>query len=125
MRDEKHYFQASGFTGAGACGLGERVQGSGGSVEWILELPRGAWSLVSHDLPGHRGRSSVFQHETLEGGDSADRRVPALWKRDVDKFPRPGLCPWDQAPGPQLDSHSKAGRFSAGELEAVSDSLQS
>lgn len=106
-------------------GQGPVDLGKGSRAEWILELPRGAWSLVSHDLPGHRGRSSVFQHETLEGGDSADRRVPALWKRDVDKFPRPGLCPWDQAPGPQLDSHSKAGRFSAGELEAVSDSLQS
>lgn len=63
MGGEKHYFQASGPTGAGAHEFGESVQASGGRVEWTLELPQGTWSLVSHDLPGHRGRSSVFQHE--------------------------------------------------------------
>lgn len=90
---------------------------------WILELTWGTWRLVSHDLPD-RWRNPSFNMSFLEEGGSADSRVPALGKRAV-LFPRTGLCPWDQAPGLQVDNHSKPGRFPTGELEAVLGSLQS
>lgn len=82
-----------------------------------VESLQRAWGLVSKIFQGARGRGSVFQHEVLCRNILGRFQGSSPLEEDVAESPRQGLWPWDQAAGLQLDNHSKAGEFSAGELE--------